>query len=217
VAVTATRKPARTSAGKVVTYTFKLTNKGPQVAQGVTLVDRLPAKLKLVSVTGCAGRPAAGCRLGTIPFGATRTVTIKARALRSGRLVNRGTATTFAADNAAGNDSAATTVTVLPALTKLTMKPKPWSLGDKTTIRFRLSDPGRVTLAFARRGKDGKFHKVGSLRTSGKRGKNKLRFDGDLDGGKSLSPGSYRLRARVKDAGGRTSRPATLKFKLLSP
>jgi uncharacterized repeat protein (TIGR01451 family) len=217
VGVTATLTPKTTSAGKVVTYRFNVKNNGPQVAQGVTLFDKLPAKLKLVSIAGCTGKLATGCSLGTLPFGATRTVTVKARALRSGKLVNRGTVTTFAADGVPGNDSAATTLVVLPSLRNLTMKPKTWHLGDKTAVRFKLSDPGKVTLAFARKGNDGKFHKAGSLKANGKRGKNKLNFNGDVDGGKTLSPGSYRLTARVKDAAGRTSRPASLKFKLLSP
>jgi uncharacterized repeat protein (TIGR01451 family) len=214
VALTATRNPKTVSAGKVVTYKFTARNKGPQVAQGVTLIDKVPAKLKLVSVAGCTGKLATGCRIGTVPFGATRTVTVKARARHSGKVTNLGRATSFAADPDLGNNTAATTVTILPSLTKLSMKPKTWPLGSKTTIRFRLSDPGQVTLAFARKGKDGKFHKAGSRKVGGKRGKNKLSFDGDLGGGKVLKPGRYRLTARVKDAGGRTSRPARLQFKL---
>jgi uncharacterized repeat protein (TIGR01451 family) len=208
--------PKTTSAGKVVTYRFAIKNNGPQVAQGVALVDKLPAKLKVVSVTGCTGSLGAGCRVGTLPFGATRAVTIKARALRSAKLVNHARVTSFAADGVPQNDQRSNVLIVLPSLTKLTMKPKTWSLGGKTTIRFKLSDPGQVKLSFARKGKDGKFHAAGSLTKPGKRGKNKLSFDGALDGGKTLSAGSYRLTARVKDAAGRSSRPATLKFKLTS-
>jgi uncharacterized repeat protein (TIGR01451 family) len=216
VGVTATRTPKTVSAGKVVTYRFAAKNNGPQVAPGVTLIDKLPAKLKLLSVGGCTGKLATGCVIGTIPFGATKTVTIKARARRSGKVTNTGRVMTFAADPKPGNNAASTTVTVLPSLTKLTMQPKTWPVGGKTTIRFTLSDPGQVTLSFARKGKDGKFHKVGARKVSGKRGKNKLSFDGDLDGGKSLSAGRYRLTARVKDAGGRRSKRAKLTFKVTS-
>jgi hypothetical protein len=73
-----------------------------------------------------------------------------------------------------------------------------------------------VTLAFARKGKDGKFHKVGSRKVSGQRGKNSRSFGGGLDGGKSLSAGGYRLTARVRDAGGRRSKPVSLTFKITS-
>jgi uncharacterized repeat protein (TIGR01451 family) len=214
VGVTVTPKTKTTVAGKVVTFKYSVKNNGPEEADGVTLFDKLPVKLRRVSVAGCTGALVTGCRVGDIPFGATRTVTIKARALRSGKVVNKARVTSFAADPKPGNDSASTALTIRPSLTNLTMKPKTWS--DETTIRFTLSDPGQVTLAFARKGKDGKFHKVGSRKGSGKRGKNVVSFSGSLGGGKSLSPGSYRLTARVKDSGGRTSPAKRLKFKLTS-
>ncbi|MFL5782688.1 MAG: choice-of-anchor Q domain-containing protein, partial [Thermoleophilaceae bacterium] len=211
VAVSAARSPKTVSAGRVVTYEFTIANKGPQVAQGVILRDKLPAKLRLVSFKGCSGKPARGCVLGTVAVGTTRTVSIKARALRSGKVTNRGRITSFAADPAAGNDSAATTVTILPSLTGLTMTPKTFPAGAKTTIRFKLSDPGQVTLTVARKGSDGKFHKVLAPKLAGKRGKNKHLLDSN-----GLSPGRYRLSARVKDGGGRRSKAAKLTFKVTS-
>jgi uncharacterized repeat protein (TIGR01451 family) len=211
VALTATRTPKTVSAGQVVTYRFAVKNKGPQVAQGVILRDKLPVKLRLVSFSGCSGKPGVGCVLGTVPVGITRTVTIKARALRSGRVTNRGRITSFAADPAAGNDAAATTVTILPSLTGLTMTPNTFAAGGKTTIRFKLSDPGQVTLTIARKGSDGKYHKVLAPKFAAGRGKNKHVFDSG-----NLAPGRYRLSARVKDSGGRRSRSAKLTFKITS-
>jgi uncharacterized repeat protein (TIGR01451 family) len=216
VAVKAGLTPKTTSTGRVVTYKFKVTNKGPQIAQGVTLVDKLPAKLKLVSVSGCTGKLGPGCRIGTLPFGATRTVTIKARPIHSGKLVNRGRVTTFGADPVPGNDSAATTLVALPSLESLsTRPPNAWHEGDKLRIRFKLRDPGQVTLSFSRK-QNGKRHTVGSLKVKGHANKNEVVFDGKLDNGKTLSPGSYRLTARVTDSGGRKSPPRFLNLKLLS-
>jgi uncharacterized repeat protein (TIGR01451 family) len=212
VALTVTRSPKSVSAGKVVTYTFSVKNKGPQLAQGVILRDTLPGKLKLVSFKGCSGKPAGGCVLGNVPVGTTRTVTIRARALRAGRVVNRGRITSFAADPNGGNDAAAIPVTILPSVTGLTMNPKSFPVGGTTTIRLNLSDPGQVSLTFALKGADGKFHKALVRKFAGKRGKNKYTFAG----GQSLSPGRYRLSARVTDSGGRRSKAAKLGFKITS-
>ncbi len=66
--------PANAVAGTNVVYTITVTNAGPSDATGVTLADPTPPGLTFVSNAGdCA--TAFACNLGTLPAGATRTIT----------------------------------------------------------------------------------------------------------------------------------------------
>ncbi len=66
--------PASVVAGTDVTWTVTVTNDGPSDAQGVVVADPTPAGTSFVSNSGdCAG--AYPCSLGTIPAGASRTIT----------------------------------------------------------------------------------------------------------------------------------------------
>jgi uncharacterized repeat protein (TIGR01451 family) len=61
-------------AGTNVVYTITVTNAGPSDATGVTLTDPTPPGLTFVSNAGdCT--TAFPCNLGTVPAGATRTIT----------------------------------------------------------------------------------------------------------------------------------------------
>ena len=66
--------PATAVAGTNVVYTITVTNAGPSDATGVTLTDPTPPGLTFVSNAGdCT--TAFPCNLGTVPAGATRTIT----------------------------------------------------------------------------------------------------------------------------------------------
>ena len=75
--------PANPAPGATVTYTLTVTNNGPQDADDVVVSDALPAGVTFVSST--PGAPDCGfaagtvsCDLGTVPSGATRTITVQA-------------------------------------------------------------------------------------------------------------------------------------------
>ena len=210
VGVTATLKPKKASAGKTVVYTYKLTNHGPQPAQGVALTDKLPKKLKLVAAQaagGCTGLRIVRCAVGTLPLGASRTVVIKAKPLHAGTIKNTGRVSTFAGDPTPGNDAATTTLTALPSLTKLSVKPDEFDVGKDGTLRFRLSDAGKVTLRFEM--KQGKKYVFAQKRTvDGHAGKNKRKL-----GASHLPHGRYRLTATVK-AKGLRSKAARTAFRI---
>lgn len=66
--------PATVIAGETVTYTLTITNVGPSNAVGVIVTDPTPAGLEIVSNAGdCT--TTFPCALGTLPPGASRTIT----------------------------------------------------------------------------------------------------------------------------------------------
>ncbi len=98
-----------------------------------------------------------------------------------------------------------------------------------TTIRYRLSEAANVTLrverAFTVRKSNGRkgtiYRKRGTLTQSGGPGKNTLFFNGIVTRNaaqRTLSPGTYRLRASTVDAAGnRSTKKVTAKFTVLEP
>ncbi|MEU8324160.1 hypothetical protein AB0C33_37860 [Nonomuraea sp. NPDC048881] len=82
--------------GEAVTYHVAVTNKGPNDATGVTVVDQLPEGLAFISATATAGSydPATGLwDVGAMDVGTTHTLTLLAKATQPGPLTNTATAT----------------------------------------------------------------------------------------------------------------------------
>jgi uncharacterized repeat protein (TIGR01451 family) len=106
--------------GQNLTYTIKVTNKGPLAAFGVTLTDNLPKNAGFGSVSTsqgtCSIKPAkrlVTCNLGNLAAGATATVTIVVKPTSKGTISNTAQATAVSPPdpNAANNkDTEATTV-----------------------------------------------------------------------------------------------------------
>ncbi|MDB4897646.1 MAG: hypothetical protein JWN15_3908 [Firmicutes bacterium] len=94
--------------GGTLTFTIPVTNTGAAPAENVVLTDVLPAGVTFVSANApCALGPGnvLTCSLGTIPPGATTTVTIQVTPNVAGPITNRATAV-------AANAAAVTAVTV---------------------------------------------------------------------------------------------------------
>ncbi len=114
--------PANAVAGTTIVYTITVTNAGPSDATGVTLTDPTPAGLTFVSNAGnCT--TAFPCDLGTLPAGATRTITATF-AIPSGYttpnpIANTATVTSATPDGAVGNNSATTNTPVAAPVTDL--------------------------------------------------------------------------------------------------
>ena len=118
VAVTATGSPASIGTGGSVTYTITVANIDPaQTASDVTLAVKPPAGLQ---ITGTTFAPSQGtcdaavniCMLGTIPSGASATVTVTAVALTSGTWPMTFTVTHHESDPNPANDGSVVTTTV---------------------------------------------------------------------------------------------------------
>jgi hypothetical protein len=109
-------------------------------------------------------------------------------------------------------------VKLAPSLSRLRLAPKRLSVGSKRCIqvRFLLSGSAKVLWTAERRKRRGWKRTPGSMRRMGAAGANRFCFRGKL-GGRTLAPGSYRLRAVATDADGRRSQPRTAAFTLVDP
>lgn len=79
--------------GETVTYTLTARNDGPAVADDVVVTDALPEQLQLTGASTSKGSCTTSgngvrCELGRLLPGQTETVTVTARAIRSGTAIN---------------------------------------------------------------------------------------------------------------------------------
>ena len=120
--VTKTDSPDPVHVGQNLTYTVRVTNKGPQASFGVLLNDTLPKNAGFGSVTttqgSCTIKPAkrlVTCTLGNLAAGGTVTVTIVVKPTSKGVISNTAEVTASSPpDPVAANNSATATTTVTP-------------------------------------------------------------------------------------------------------
>jgi len=115
-------------AGSTLTYSVEVDNRGPNAATGVTVVDRIPQGVDLVSATVPGGQCSAQgrkvtCVLGEVPvatgtYATARTVTIAVVPRRVGTITNTATVRGGEKDPVdANNKATATTRVVGPGAT----------------------------------------------------------------------------------------------------
>jgi hypothetical protein len=135
-------------------------------------------------------------------------------------IVSVATAPTGGAGTGSGPGGSSSADVVAPVISGLRVAPTRVRLGSalarlvarRGQIRFRLSEPARVTLRFdsARSGRRG-----GVLRVGAHAGLNTVRFAGRLTARRSLLPGAYRLTLLAKDAAGNAAKPQRTRFALM--
>jgi hypothetical protein len=81
-----------------------------------------------------------------------------------------------------------------------------------TTLRYRLSEPARLTLTVRHAGRHGRKVR-GQLKTAGRPGVNGVRLTGRI-ARHSLAPGRYKLRIAARDLTRRERAAATVSFRI---
>jgi len=125
--ITKSDSPDPVGVGSTLTYTIGVENLGPSAATGVTVVDRLPKGVDLVSATASSGLCTSKgrkvtCVLGAIgtpgiDYGGPATATIAVIPRQVGTITNTATVDGVEKDPVAANDKATATTQVVGATT----------------------------------------------------------------------------------------------------
>jgi len=115
--------PDPVAAGSPLTYSVEVDNRGPNAATGVTVVDRVPQGVDLISATVPGGQCSAQgrkvtCSLGEVPvangaYATARTVTIAVIPRRVGEITNTATVRGGEKDPVNTNNKASATTRVV--------------------------------------------------------------------------------------------------------
>ncbi len=128
LSITMTDSPDPVPGGGMLSYTMTVTNHGPGEVGGVAVTDPIPGGAALVSSGpsqgACVVTTELTCNLGTLPVGASATVTVVVGAPAHGTLSNTASVAGDKADPNPGNDSA----------TALTAVDVPLCNGQRATI-----------------------------------------------------------------------------------
>jgi len=151
VAVTKVPNPSSVNVGKEVTYTIRVTNRGPATAANVMLVDPIPAKETFVSVdnASCSGTSVVTCHFGSLAPGASRVVRIVTRGESPGTATNVATVSTSSPESNTANNQARASVPIKGVFTppavqcvQLALQHKKVIVGGQTTLLVRVHPRG---------------------------------------------------------------------------
>jgi len=117
LAVIQTDSPDPGAIAEPLVYTLTATNNGPSAATGVQITDNLPVGVVLTtppipSQGTCGGTGPIVCPLGTLPSGASATVTINALPTQAGTASNTASVVAVEPDITPGNNSASSATTI---------------------------------------------------------------------------------------------------------
>jgi uncharacterized repeat protein (TIGR01451 family) len=157
VSITKVALPTTFTAGGTATYTLTVHNAGPSHAQAVTVTDPIPAGVTIIDVSSpggpCSRANGVGtCDLGTIPAGATYTITanVMIDPAATGPITNTASVTSPTSDPDLTNN-AATAVTPVVASADVsilkTAKPEPVPAGGAITWTLVVINAGPSTAA----------------------------------------------------------------------
>ncbi len=172
--------PATAATDVPITYTLKLTDSGPGLSTGTTVVDQLPAYSTLYGANPSQGSCSATgaqvkvtCSLGKVAVGSSATVTIVAAVSHPGTSTNTASASN---DEGAAASASASTVFKAPVAPAGAGKPKA-TTGNVTargkhagTLHGRIATGGQPTAYFFEYGKTKSLGNITRVRhvTSGK-------------------------------------------------
>src|SRR5262249_48169346 len=118
LSVTTADSPTSVTVGDHITYTFTITNSGPDDATGVTLTDILPAEVTLVlAPEGCSGTEVTvTCNLGALARGNSTTIQLVVTATEIGNITNAGIIGSREIDDDLTNNAATQRTTINPTI-----------------------------------------------------------------------------------------------------
>src|SRR5262250_2820955 len=117
LAITKSGSPNPVLENGTLTYTLTVTNNGLRTATGVLVVDTLPTQVSFVSAVSTQGSCSqlsgvVTCNVGTMPSGATVTITITTTAVTPSEATNTATVSAATIDPDLTNNSASVTTTI---------------------------------------------------------------------------------------------------------
>jgi uncharacterized repeat protein (TIGR01451 family) len=120
LAITKTPSAGPYGTGQSITYSIGVTNAGPGSTSNVSVTDTIPAGTTFVSATAsqgsCSGTSTVTCSLGTLANGGSASISLVLTLPSTpGPVSNTANVSTTDADPNLANNSATSTVTVLPA------------------------------------------------------------------------------------------------------
>jgi hypothetical protein len=154
---------------------------------------------------------------------ATKAIAVAGEAIA----VGGGTGSTTGGGSGTGGSGPGTDAAA-PVLSDVAVRPRRLRPGSRLprliararhggTIRFRLSEPARVRVRFARARAGGRFVRArGSLRLQAPAGLSRVRFQGRISHRRSLPPGRYRLTIVAVDAAGNRAARRRARFTVLA-
>src|SRR5262249_12392019 len=142
-----TDAPDPVLAGEKLTYTLKATNHGPSPATGVTVTDKLPAGVVLLSSNPPCTQTSAGlnCALGSRADGASITVTVNVTTVEGGLLINTASVTGNESDSTPSNNTSTAKTHVRPVADLAIVKrsaPDPVGVGHRLAYVLTLTNNG---------------------------------------------------------------------------
>lgn len=131
LAITKTVNPNPVTVGEEITYTIMVRNNGPDTAQNVRVIDILPEGIEFMDYTATVGTydPSTGMwTIGDLEDGQTATLTIKAKAIRSGVFNNVAVVSSDTYDPDMDNSEATASLTVREPVKAVTVPMQPTGL-----------------------------------------------------------------------------------------
>lgn len=154
LALTATAAPDPVKVGSPLTYSFVVTNAGPNAASGVAFTNVLPANVQLLSASASQGTvftngTTVSGSLGTLNPGATVTVTVLVTPTTPGVISNFAAVAASEVDLNLANNSASTLANAVLPVANVAVAgiaaPNPVVVGSNLTYTFTVANRGPET------------------------------------------------------------------------
>jgi uncharacterized repeat protein (TIGR01451 family) len=153
LAITKIDDPDPVLLGDKLTYTLGVRNDGPDTATNVVVTDSLPSDVSFVSAStaqgSCIGDRVITCQLGTMPAGATASITVVVRPTATGKITNGAVVAGTETESTLANNTATADTLVKgrftpPTCYTLSVRPLSLTVGRRTLVKVVVRARGKV-------------------------------------------------------------------------